>query len=144
MKKIVLIFVILNSLLNASDSSINLKMQILESIYGCIKSKESMKIWSDDKQIMDYFKSTHKFEVVSQYKDANFIILEKIQDFIKDNSKKHIFVLNYCLLEKIPSSFGAFFWKKGRPNIVFIKPRLQKQNLHLSHKLSRYVEEQVW
>jgi hypothetical protein len=52
--------------------------------------------------------------------------------------------LDYYLLDKIPQSFGAFFWKKGRPNIVFIKPRLKQQSLELSSELKPYIEEQVW
>lgn len=103
-----------------------------------------MPIYSDDIEIQKAFKNVHRFNVVENFNDAKLIILSKNVDKIKKFPKKHIFVLNYDLLETIPNSFGAFFWKKGRPNIVFIKPRLKEQLLKLSSELEPYIEEKIW
>jgi len=140
-----LILILLSlSLLLGNQSGDKLKMQILKNICLSIKSENKMKIWSDDINIMKSFKESDKFVTVSNFNDANFIILTKKIAFLTEDTDKHIFVLNYCLLEYIPNSFGALFWKKGRPNIVFIKSRLEDQSLILSDKLKPYIEEQIW
>lgn len=143
MKFLILILLSL-SLLLGNQSGDKLKMQILKNICLSIKSENKMKIWSDDINIMKSFKESDKFVTVSNFNDANFIILTKKIAFLTEDTDKHIFVLNYCLLEHIPNSFGALFWKKGRPNIVFIKSRLEDQSLILSDKLKPYIEEQIW
>jgi len=58
--------------------------------------------------------------------------------------KPKVFVLDYNLLSKIPESFGAFFFKKGRANIVLLAPVLKKQNIKVSKALDEYVEEKIW
>lgn len=44
----------------------------------------------------------------------------------------------------MPQSFGALFWKKGRPNIVIIAPRAKERAIEISQKLNEYVEEKIW
>ena len=55
-----------------------------------------------------------------------------------------IFALNYNILYDFNNAFGAFFWKKGRANIVIIEPRAKKLNILISKELEEYTEERVW
>ena len=121
-------------------------MNILENICSGIKDNNGMRIWSDDEDILKFFQNISSFKTSKDFKNANFIIVKNVKNIKNktDINNKHVFVLDYYLLDKIPQSFGAFFWKKGRPNIVFIKPRLKQQSLELSSELKPYIEEQVW
>ena len=143
MKIIIITFLLVSSLF-AHHCNMNLKIQILENICSGIENIENMKIYSNDSEIQQSFEKSKKFHVVKSFKEAQIIILTKDTKLVKEFPNKHIFVLKYNLLEKIPNSFGAFFWKKGRPNIVFIKPRLQEQSLKLSSDLEHYIEEKIW
>lgn len=144
MKKTLLFLLFFTTLLSASSSSQELKIRVLKSIVTGIENSEPMTIWSDDKKIMNAFTSQSKFSVADDCKDAKMIILSSKSNLPKNCKNKHIFVLDYELLYEIPDSFGAFFWKKGRPNIVFIKPRVDKQALKLTSSLEPYVEERLW
>ena len=121
-----------------------LKMQILRNICHCIKEESKMRLWSDDAKVLEAFKNSSHFSVAKSLEEANFVILNKKPKDVGRYVNKHIFVLDYDMLSDIPESFGAFFWKKGRPNIVFIKPRVEKQSLKLSPELSKYIEEKIW
>ena len=55
-----------------------------------------------------------------------------------------ILVLDYDLLEIYENAVVAFFWKKGRPNIVFLKKRLEKFNIVLPESYKIYEEEKIW
>ena len=106
-----------------------------------INNNSFHKIWSDDASLRDSFRELG-YGVTKDAKDADLIIVKKRLPL--KGIKAKVFVLNYNLLNKIPRSFGAFFWKKGRPNIVFISPRVKREHLKLSKELQAYEEEQVW
>ena len=144
MKFFIFYFLFFTSLLFANDPSDKLRVEIIKNIVLGIKNSEPMSVWSDDGKIMKALRSSDEFKVVDNCRDAGLIILNDKSSLPKNINQKHIFVLKYSLLHKIPDSFGAFFWKKGRPNIVFIKPRVQKQSLKLSTNLKPYIEDKVW
>ena len=143
MKSLLFLLLFVSSLFCDSLSD-KLRVDIVKNIVLGIKNSEPMTVCSDDVKIMKAFHSSEKFKVVDDCNDAKLIVLSKKPNLPKDVRNKHIFVLDYDLLNEIPESFGAFFWKKGRPNVVFIKPRIQKHSLKLSANLKPYVEDKIW
>ncbi|PHQ65129.1 MAG: hypothetical protein COB99_05750 [Sulfurimonas sp.] len=128
----------------ASDSSDNLRIQILEKIISDISVNEETKVWSDNKNILNTLKSHNILNTTDNCEDATIIILQEYNNLITQCSSRAIFVLNYKLLSDIPQSFGALFWKKGRPNIVIIKSRIKAQSIQVSNDLNPYLEDKVW
>ena len=141
--KFLIIFLLSVSLLFASGRN-QLKVQILEKIISDIQQTDRLKVWSDDKSLEEAFRSADKFDIVQTCKGADLIILARKKYVPKGCEACPVFVLSYELLNDIPESFGALFWKKGRPNIVFIESRLKKFNITLSDALTPYVDDQVW
>ena len=141
MKKYLFLLLVLTLPLLAD---IDAEMKILDYIVKNINNNSWHKIWSDDAKIEHAFGELG-YDAVSNAKDADLIILKEASS-LKDEKhiKGKVFVLNYDLLDEIPQSFGAFFWKKGRPNIVFIAPRVENEHLKLSQELQEYEEERVW
>ncbi|MEA2111181.1 MAG: hypothetical protein U9P71_03930 [Campylobacterota bacterium] len=140
--RILLLSILSALLLSASDT--NHQVKILEKIVSEISINKQVKIWSDDKEILYALKNSKKFKTVTECYRASFIILKEKKNLSKVCDSVHIFVLNYKLLSDIPQSFGALFWKKGRPNIVIIEPRIQRQNIQITTNLKPYLEEKVW
>lgn len=127
--------------LHAND---NTQIKILEYIINNINHPSIHKVWSDDTALKLSLEKSGRYITVSNSSKADLIILQNKNSLPLSIKNKAIFVLNYKLLKEIPQSFGAFFWKKGRPNIVFIKPRLKKVQLQLSNNLKKYEEEKIW
>ena len=142
MKTIIVYFIFLSSLF--AHSTTHNQALILEKIFNDITINKELKLWSDNKKLLNEIKEHHKFTIVEKLNDANIIILENKNSITKKCLSKYIFVLKYKLLTEIPRSFGALFWKKGRPNIVIIKPRAKAQSIKLSEELEPYIEEKVW
>ena len=138
-----LILSILSALL-LSASDISQQVRILEKVVSEISLGEEIKIWSDDKNIIRQLNRYSKFEITTDCKDATCIILKDKKNLPKVCENTHIFALDYKLLSKIPQSFGALFWKKGRPNIVILEPRIKAQRIIISKNLMPYLEERVW
>ncbi len=139
----ILLLSILSALL-LSASSISNQVKILEKVVSEISIDKQIKIWSDDKEIIAQIKKSNKFTTTTNCQDATFIILKEKKNLSDVCSNICIFVLNYKLLSEIPKSFGALFWKKGRPNIVIVEPRIKAQNITITSNLKPYLEEKVW
>ena len=141
MKKFIVLIVILTFSLSAENYS---KANILKYIVKNINHNTIHKIWSDDITVKNSFKELKDYRVVNDINKAELLIIKDKSSLKGYSSKGYVFVLDYNLLNEIPQSFGAFFWKKGRANIVFIKPRIDKLHLKLSKELQDYEEERVW
>ena len=142
--KLLLTLIFFATVTFASDSSDTLQIKILEKIITEISVDKETKVWSDNKNILRTLKEHNKLKTTDNCDEATIIILQEHNKLIKACSSRAIFVLNYKLLSDIPQSFGALFWKKGRPNIVIIKSRIKAQSIQVSNNLNPYLEEKVW
>ncbi|OHE19968.1 MAG: hypothetical protein A2525_12225 [Sulfurimonas sp. RIFOXYD12_FULL_36_11] len=122
----------------------SIKADILEKVFTNISINKEIIIWSDNENLILEFKAKANFATASKCGDAYLLILENKQNIDKECQEKAIFVMNYALLKEIPQSFGAIFWKKGRPNIVIIAPRAKARSIKISEKLDDYLEEKIW
>ncbi len=141
--KFMISFVFSASMLFALESSI-IKAEIINSVFSGLVVEKEMVIWSDNKDILKSIKSNKIHKTSIKCMDANFIILETFSDIDRRCLDKHIFVLSYEMLNELPQSFGALFWKKGRVNIILIEPRLKEKSIEASSALKPYIEEKVW
>ncbi|HEY9203638.1 MAG TPA: hypothetical protein VIM82_04845 [Sulfurimonas sp.] len=130
----------------ASEERVDIKAQILEKIFSNISIEKTITVWTDNDELLEEFKKSSYLIVTDDCAVATLIVVEEKKNIEDDEDcrDKPIFVLNYELLKDIPESFGAFFWKKGRPNIVIVEPRTELQNIRVSSELDAYKEDKVW
>ncbi len=138
-----LLLSILSALL-LSASSVDSQVKILEKVVSEILLNKQIAIWSDDKDILSKIKNHKKFKTTTNCKEATFVILKDKKSLSRVCGHTHIFVLDYKLLSDIPQSFGALFWKKGRPNIVILESRIKKQGIRVTKNLEPYLEDKIW
>ena len=127
--------------MNTQDHS---RAVILEKVIGDISITHELKVWTDNQSIHNELLNHGELTVVDNCEEATILILENNENLKSGCVNKHIFVLNYSLLTEIEHSFGAFFWKKGRPNIVIIEPRIKMQSIQITKNLEPYLEDRVW
>lgn len=139
-------FFILFSLLFSIASS-NEKESATKIIKAIVKviNTSSQEIWIDSEdQKITQLVNTKKLNFTNNCQDASVVILRK-DSVLSDRCKEiPILVLDYNLLNKYDNSVSAFFWKKGRPNIVFLKDRIEKFNINLPLSYKIYEEETIW
>ena len=144
MKAIILTLLLAFSLF-ASDNKDAIRAQIIEKIISNISIHEVITVWSDNKELIAEFRKSSNIITTDDCDKANIVVVEDAKNIEDEDCRnKPIFVLNYNLLKDIPESFGAFFWKKGRPNIVIIKPRTLSHGIVVAKELEAYVEEKIW
>lgn len=131
-------------ILSANERVDHHRATILEKVFSQISINQKVKIWCDESSLVFQLKNHSRLQVVDSCSDASVILLNDKENLSQNCEGKHVFALKYDILSNVPSSFGAFFWKKGRPNIVIIKPRLESQSIIISKSLEEYLEEEVW
>ncbi len=78
-------------------------------------------------------------KITNSCKDADLVILSTLKEIPENCSNKFLFGTRYSHL-KNPNVIGAFFWQKGRPNILFYKNRLEKNLIKLDNSFDKYIE----
>ena len=137
MKKILIILFLLYSISNASD---NYELKLYEKVLPSIFKQLPIKIYTDD-DIKDILKHSNKFDILSTCTDAVVVIIGKNFENISQECKnKPIFATSYRGFKNYQNSFGAFYWRKGRPQIRFKNDTLNRYNLNLPNSLKKYAK----
>ena len=78
--------------------------------------------------------------LVENCKDADVVILSTLKNLPEACKGKILFGTRYMHLRN-PQVIGAFFWQKGRPNILFYQYRLDQHHIKLNENFQKYIEQ---
>ncbi len=151
MKKIIFLITLISFLnaeqytflLNKYDKELELEAKIISNI-ATASIKNDIKLFIPEISIAEKEIYSKFFILSNSCDDANFIFVKKSLDtnsLCKEDTNKIFFTNNYQKLLKDSRYLGAFFWNKSRPNITFIKNRLEKQKIELSNDYAKFVED---
>ena len=135
-RRVFLLFILVTTLLWGGSSDVQLYKEILR---GLFPDKETVKIFVDD---AEKAKILHEIgssiELVPRPEEADLLMLSHRT---KIETKKPIFAGTYRIITAYPETvIGGFYWKKGRPTLIFYRTALQKFGLSLPEKFEKYME----
>lgn len=129
------------SMISYLYGDVNLKeIKIHDSIAKSIFSSSPIKTYISSPQLREKILAHSRYLELTAMEDSSYVILS--DDAKITNAEAIVFVTNYKLLKKHKNAIGAFYWKKGRPTIVFIKERLDRYSLELSSSFEKYYENE--
>ncbi len=137
MKKLFFIFLIINVTIYASD------LKKASSIFTMIAQKVTQKtspnifIYKELEALEAY---PNRLNIVRNCVQADMVILSTTKDIPSSCRGKLFFGTRYSHL-KNSNVIGAFFWHKGRPNILFYQSRLDKNGIKLDSTFSKYIDD---
>ncbi len=139
MKKFIVLTLFISSLLG---SAVEIEKGIYKTILKALfPTKKVIKVWSDDPSKKDLFESIPGIKVVNEKKIADILMLFNTLN-VQRNSNQMIFANGYLILQRNKGVVvGGFYWQKGRPNLIFIKNRLEKVGIVLPTNLQKYIED---
>lgn len=129
-------------LMKEYNKELELEAKIIEDIAKA-SLHEELRIYIPNISMRDK-KVYEKFFFISKTcENANFIFIKNSNNIkgLCKNRKKLFFTNNYRRLLKNKKFYGAFFWSKSRPNIVFIKNRLKQQGIILPKNYNNFIED---
>ncbi|GEM_PF-340952 len=123
-----------------------LEIRILEKIFSDITGKRKVKVYLLGNK-SNYFSTNMKkysknLKEIKNCKEADIVFLagrykNKLPKscygkVVFSSRRKDVFIRKNCI--------GAFFWKKGRPNILFIREKLNRKKVKLPSEYDKFIE----
>ena len=137
MKKLIITLTLF--LIPLFSSEITTASKIMERISSALIQKNEIFVFAKDSKYIAIVKSSNKLKNVSSCEEADMILTEmRITSLC--NKEVLLFATTYLAFIKSPDSIGAFFYQKGRPNIIFREENLKKHNITLPKEFEKYIE----
>ncbi len=124
----------------ASEQELRLESNIYHTITKELTHKERPKIYMQIKiPSIEQFPS--HFEIVTHCEKADILLITYAKEVNIKCQNKIIFGTRKKTLST-KNTVGAFFWQKGRPNILFYKSRIEKIGLDLGKDFQKYIDNE--
>ncbi|AZV46430.1 hypothetical protein C3L23_03850 [Nautilia sp. PV-1] len=129
MKKIILLFFIFSGMLFSQD----IEVKLFSKLFTTLFNKKTVFVYTENKK---YQNLQSIFLVnVKDCKKADIVLgISK-----KCKTKPH-FLLDYYNYKKDKNAIGAFYWRKGRPQLRLRKKMILKYHLYISPEFEDYLE----
>lgn len=142
LKKIVIFLLMICSLY--ADSISDIKAKIIENIAKTFTHKKVIKIYNQDPYFNDIFNANPNFKRVYTYRDAD-IILTKDSSMFKNlpGNDKLPFIISTKYKDYKNNKdidIGAFFWQKGRPNLILNAKIIQENYIKIPKEYNKFLE----
>ena len=151
MKKIIILFILSYGQLIALDKESTL--DFYQHILGALTSATPIYVYVEDKEYRDVFMHADKILLGKQMKDSDVVLLtnkamlEKVLSQKKSDmgkvKKPIFFATDYHILKASEEVIGAFYWKKGRAQLLFVKKRLDAHGIILSKEYQKYIIDEL-
>jgi hypothetical protein len=117
------------------------ELKLYEKVLPMLFTQYPIRVYADE-TVRNTLLKSRKFVVVDRCDDSVAVLIGKsfpeLPDICQD---KPLFSTSYRTYKNMEESFGAFYWRKGRPQLRFKKERLEHFHLMLPETLQRYLEE---
>ncbi len=131
-KIIILLFFVFTFLLG--ENSYELKLY--EAVFPMLFKKNSIKVYTNEKY-KSIFKNSKIIQYTHRCSEGDFIFGDINASKC---SKLPIFATSYRGFKNNDKAFGAFYWRKGRPQFELNKKICKKYHIDIPKSLQRYVQ----
>ena len=131
---IVVFFFFTTVLFGASSES-----KIIKLIFTSLFEKSNVSVYVTDLKKSNVIKEAG-FLSVEFCKEADIVYRTNM---LQECKNKPLFTDSYQSFQNEENAIGAFYWKKGRPNILFLQSRVQKFRLKMAKNLEKYQMESL-
>lgn len=146
MRKILILLILFYGHLYALDRDSTLK--IYHKLFFSLSPKAEISVYVKDNEYRKIFLTSKRLHLVEDPKEADIVLItnEKTLDQVlaqekisKTDKKTILFVTDYHLLARYNEVVGAFYWRKGRSQLLFVKSRLDKYHISLPDEYQRFI-----
>ena len=135
--KIVYLLFLMFVLVDAQEYTLKLYEKLLTPLFHDLPI-----VVFSDKESKKILHMSRAFQVKNTCDNSvDVLVGSNFQNLPKNCKNKPIFATTYRLYSENNNSFGAFYWRKGRPQIHFKRTILEKFHFKLPKKLQRFIDE---
>lgn len=126
---------LLFGLAKAEDLSIRYEVKLIEKIAIDITKKDFPKVCVNGYPVNE-IKEYSSNLIITNCNNADIIIA--VADSIPD-IKKPVIVIGYTDFKRYDNIIGSIFWRKGRPQIIFLERNLKEFDINLPQEYKKYI-----
>lgn len=115
--------------------------------------KTSINVYTKDKEYRNVFSHSKRIFLSDRLEESDIVLiteartLNNVLSIINRNTyvgkKPIIFVTNYHFLKMSDDIVGAFYWRKGRSQLLFIKNRLEQYDIILPKEYQSFMIDEL-
>jgi hypothetical protein len=113
--------------------------KIFDKLFFALLQKKEIFVFTNNEDYKKVITNSEYLKIANTIDECD-IILATQKDDLKSFSKKIIFTTEKEFLDYHENVVGAFYWNKGKPEIIFLKEKLEKNNLKLIESFERYIK----
>jgi len=134
--KILLAFILVISFKALSqEDPIQVEVRLLEKVLSDITQKQLIYVCIYDSEKIQYIQKYCTKIHITNCEKADIIIADKEVPY----NDKPVVALNEEILKKLKNAIGGLYWKKGRPQLIFLEDRLKKFDIQLPSEYNRFI-----
>jgi hypothetical protein len=128
-------------------------LKMYHSIFSALSPKALIAVYTNDKEYRDVFSDSKRIFLSNKFEEADIVlmteesalinILYRVQGNTNDSKKPIIFVTNYHFLKMSDDIVGAFYWRKGRSQLLFINKRLKQYDITLPKEYQSFMVDEL-
>ena len=150
MRNILILFILFYGHLYALERDSTLK--IYHKLFFSLSPKAEISVYVNDNEYRKIFLTSKRLHLVSDPKASDIVLitnertLEKVlakEKASQTDKKPILFVTDYHLLARSDKVVGAFYWRKGRSQLLFVKNRLDKYHIVLPDEYQKFIVDEL-
>lgn len=121
-------------------------VKLFNHVFYALTDKKVIKVYTRDTFFANTLNNSKKISVVNKEADADIVLITSKKDMESLDryslpQEVLIFTTSYKLLKTYPKTIGAFYWRKGRSQLLFVRERLEMKNITLPREYQKFIVE---
>lgn len=149
MKRFFFFFLLLCGQLYALERESTLKMY--GTIFAALGLKAPVHLYVDDKEYRSVFRHSPDIELTNTFEKSDIVLITTEEALSLARRKKGenpegkpiLFATDYHFLKSCEKTVGAFYWRKGRSQLLFLKKRLDRHHIAVPEKYGKFVIDEL-
>lgn len=138
MKKLLFITCVISAL--SASTNLPIRVQIMEKVALALVDKTVINVMIQDEKDLRLVENSKLLSVVNDCEIADIILVRDYDKHKRCKTDGIVFATNYLGYKYTPNVLGAFFYQKGRPNIILKRKQLKRRNIVLPDEYDKYIE----
>ena len=123
-------------------------LKLYHHLLSSMSNKKSVKVYTEDNEYRKIFLKSKYIKIVLNIKDADFILIttDAMIEKLRGEKLSHntiVLTNDYRHMEQLDNILGAFYYRKGRRQFLFLKPRLKEHNVTLPLEYNKYIVNEL-
>lgn len=149
MKRYFFVFLLLLGQLHALERESTLKMYGV--IFEALGLKAPIHLYVNDKEYRSVFRHSPDIELVDVFEKSDIVLVTTEEALELARRKKGqnpegkpiVFATDYHFLKSCEKAVGAFYWRKGRSQLLFLKKRLERHHITVPKRYDQFVIDEL-